>query len=383
MVLKEKYTCEFVGFSFNNWSDEIDLKYGSEYSNIDFTYISATRKPFLHWFFSTVSQIVCKSIYFIFEYNLLVNAYASDKRSFLLNLYLLNKKPTFDLIVAHNFGALYPAWRISKKRNIPFAFDVEDYHPGELIAKNNRVEKNRRTILMQKLLPEAACVSFAGRPIFEKMESILSKNSIRNPLVINNCFPKGDFVEPKVTEGKIKMVWFSQYITDKRGLEEFIPVLEGFKRNLSITLVGSLREDFYRRFLSNFSVSEIKASLPQIELHSYLSGFDIGLASEIGSIDENKQLAVSNKIYAYAQAGLFILATDTTGQSLFIKSNPGLGILTKSNKDEIYQSIKHIIQNIDEIRRTKSDRFENGKKLAWENESTKLLKAIDKILERN
>ncbi|NJO88493.1 MAG: hypothetical protein HC831_05650 [Chloroflexia bacterium] len=45
------------------------------------------------------------------------------------------------------------------------------------------------------------------------------------------------------------------------------------------------------------------------------------------------------------------------------------------------KAIEKIINNIDQIRTNKKFRFEYAKKLAWENEGSKLLNVWDSILE--
>ncbi len=151
-----------------------------------------------------------------------------------------------------------------------------------------------------------------------------------------------------------------------------------------MTLIGKLNQSFYDDFLSNYaSFIKIEKPLNQKDLNLKLSEFDIGLAIEVSSVDLNKDIALSNKIFAYAQSGLYILATDTTAQKQFISEHQKLGTISGQSIAEMEQEIAKLIQDIYNIRTQKKNRFEYAKKLAWENESQKLLQIWNEVLNQN
>ena len=113
--------------------------------------------------------------------------------------------------------------------------------------------------------------------------------------------------------------------------------------------------------------------MKQEDLHNCLANYDVGLALEITKVDLNKDIAVSNKIYAYAQAGLYILATDTRGQGWFIETYPFTGELTGQQVADMTGSISRLIRNKADIRNDKIARFNKSKILSWENSGSKLL----------
>ena len=53
LAVNQGYEVDFVGFFSDNWSDRVDEKIIKNI-NANFSYISATRKPFFKWFVSFV-----------------------------------------------------------------------------------------------------------------------------------------------------------------------------------------------------------------------------------------------------------------------------------------------------------------------------------------
>ncbi len=210
----------------------------------------------------------------------------------------------------------------------------------------------------------------------------------------------------------LKLVWFSQRISFGRGLEQLFDALTGLLKSsnpqllsssnpqLILTLIGDLDPAFQKSVLRPFlddvlrpldvgetmgfqsfndsyrSVEtiriDVRPPLLQADLHRELAHHDVGLALEVGK-DLNNKLAVSNKIMAYAQAGLYVLATDTPGQQQFMESHPSMGVVCRQDQEGIGTGLRFLMENIDSIREGKFARFEQGAALSWESESSKLL----------
>ena len=368
----------FAGFKLGNWSDKTEKKYLDELNEIRASYIRATRQKLFPWLISTVIWKI--SIFFsrIFPNSVWLNAYSENKRCRLLKRQVLKLRDNYDLVVSHNLGSLYPAYNIAKKHKIPFIFDIEDYHPGE---KCSAVEKQRREFLMKKLLPKATSITYASSLIGEHSFALLEKESIPDNLLVNNCFSQGEFGLKQNNSRKIQFVWFSQNIAGGRGLELIIPALSKFRNEIHLTLIGNLYPDFKNNFLNSYEdFTTILPPLPQKELHQKLCEFDIGLAIELSSADFNRDICLTNKIFAYAQSGLYILATDTSGQKQFMNEHQLLGLVSGQTEAEMEDAIGKILKNIQEIRSKKKERFEYAKNLSWENESPKLKQLWNKVL---
>ncbi len=302
--------------------------------------------------------------------------------------YLSNINSQPSLIIAHNPGSLYPAHKLSEKLGIPFHFDVEDFHPGEGISKSDYdPNSNPMATLMKRLLPYADRVTFAS-PLIMK-ESLKLCHSIKYPIVINNCFPHCEFHSPADLSSeahekgeasskassttKLRLVWYSQNINHSRGLEPLIEAIQGLRGEVALTLIGQLHDGFAASWIEpNRSFIETLEPMPQKDLHRSLVKFDIGLALEPGK-DFNNEIALSNKIWAYFQSGLFILATDTNAQQQFLQEHPKHGILTSPMPNKLRDTLVKLIEKKESICGEMIQRYEAAKPFSWEHESLKVL----------
>jgi len=371
LLSKQFYDVDIVAINRNKvWAD-IDIKLVAEH-NLNYKLISLTRKPFIQWFLASIVNKLSLFLYKFTKTNIKISAYASTKVAYLLNKNLKNKN--YYLVIGHSYGSIFPVYNFSQKNKIPFSFDIEDYHAGESINIDKDNEIARRELLMKTILPNAKYLTYASPLIGKYSIELIENKNLPNHFLVNNSFSQTDFEYFENNSEKVKFVWFSQNINQLRGLELVLPSLFKFKNQIEVTLFGNLNQYFYDNFLYLFKdFLRIEKPLIQKELHKKLCEFDIGLAIEISNTDTNKDIALSNKIFAYSQAGLFIIATDTQAQKLFISENKNLGIITKQNDDDFKNKIENIIQNITKLRKQKIERFEYSKKLSFENESLKLL----------
>jgi glycosyltransferase involved in cell wall biosynthesis len=378
----------FVGFDIKGWTTKTETAIKEQLpSNIQTIYLSATRKPFMVWFIATVIQKLTQLLYSTFGNNIKINAYASNKRSYSLKNYLNKNREKLkdaDLVIAHTLATLYPAYSFCSKHKISFGFDVEDYHPGEYIKNDITNEIKRREFLMQKIIPHTTYLTYASPLIGEKTISLTKFRGMH--ALINNSFFSQEFNvssyknKINIHKDKINLVWFSQNISFGRGLEIFLPVLDKLE-NCHLYLIGSLNSDFDKKYtISKHHKISVLGVLSQPDLHAALTQFDIGLALDYSEKDLNRQLALTNKIFAYYQAGLYIFAFNTPAQKIFIEEY-NCGILADhKNENNVMHAFRYISNNISEIREFKKERQELSKIIAWENEVSKLYDLWNKTL---
>lgn len=362
----------YIAFKQGGWSDEKEksLKTSIPAQSI---YLSALRSSFLPWFVSSLLQRVFRWMWLILKDHLYVSAIAHNKRTYQILRVLKRESRPFDLIIGHNLGALYPAWIFSKHRNIPFAFDVEDYHPGEASTLNDQNEIKRRKQLLGVLLQNASYYSYASPMIGQYVADLMLPSLFSRRLLINNCFSKHEFSVPEgSSNGKLRMVWFSQNINYGRGLEWVLPMLDKFKHSIQLSLIGKLNAVFGHEHLSGRAYVEVISPMSSSNLNASLVQYDVGLALELDETDLNRQLCLTNKIWAYLQAGLFILATDTPAQQLFMSEHPLRGLLVTQNMDSVHLAIEKILSMKDQIRRDAFYRYEKNQDFSWEVECVKL-----------
>ena len=377
LALKEEYDVDIICFEFNNWSYKNNLVLKEKLKRASICSIPAGRELYFQWFFSTINEKLCRFLgRFISLPEKMLSQAVSRRSTLLIKKIKQSKKP--DLIIAHNPGALYPSLWAARYFCCSFGFDVEDYHPGE---GHNRHLQMLQKMLVKKVLPKANYVSFAS-PLIRK--NILTDcNTAIDPdqwVTVLNSFPSSEFMDLVINnDRKLNLVWFSQNINSGRGLELIIPIIDKYEDLLTLNLFGNLKKDFFEAYLKNKKGLKLHGSLTQNELHKMLAQFDIGLAIEPGK-DLNNQLAVSNKLIAYLQSGLYVIASNTQAQQSFLNSFPEHGICFDLKNNNFEQVLIQSYNRLAEIRNNKKYRYNHFQKNNWENESQKLSDVWRKLI---
>jgi glycosyltransferase involved in cell wall biosynthesis len=339
--------------------------------NVKLIAISLGRKPFLPWFTATMYQICSRVLFNFYKRSIKLNAFASDKSSIkLVCSFKKIENDKFDIIMGHSYGAMYPAYFFSKKYNVPFVFDIEDYHPGETILKDSVNEQYRREFLMKSILPNAIALTYASKLIGDYSLALI-KTYPKHVLVLNS-FESSDFKMPiKKEDNTIKCVWFSQTIGPNRGLEQLFEA-STIHTEIEFHIIGNANNDYLKTIEMNSNI-KLHSIMSQTQLHQFLSTIDIGLALETSNADFNRNICLTNKILAYAQAGLYVLATDTLGQRDFLTAlNYNAGELITLNLSATLSNFGNSVLNYE----NKVQRWEHAKSFSWEKEQQKLVKLL-------
>ncbi len=383
LALDLGYEVTFVGFDLQNWTDDIETEVKQNLQKVKFVYLKASKKNFdLLWLISSIVELLSRKLYIFKQDSLALAAFAHSKRSFALWWWLMWHRKKYDLVVAHTLPTIYPAYKFSSRVGAKWTFDIEDYHPGETIPNDDKFEKQRRELLLKKLLPKTDAFTYASPLIGEQVLKLLSNQRLPLHTYVANSFPQSFFEYRQNNSQKIQFVWFSQNIAPRRGLELLVPALWEYRRQVELVLIGNLYNNFWKEFLSKYAeIIKILPPMPEDELYKKLCEYDVGCAIEMTKTDFNRDIALTNKIFAYAQAGLYILATDTRAQANFISQNPQLGVVVMQYLNDFQRKIEWIIEQKDEIRKGKLKRFELAKSLGWDNEKNKIIKLWSAILD--
>lgn len=377
------YTVDLIMFNRGGKWANLDKEYLANH-NLSYQYLPFTRRDnFIVWAFSSMmnrwlENKKCKNVDCM--------AMASSKINAIFRM-SINRIPKEHYHFIYGFSSmLWPAYYLAKKTRLPFAFDMEDYHPLENIYhKNKELEISRRERLFSELLPQAEFVTYAAPLIMAKSKELLGKYNVRTKkdCLINNTFQASDFLHTECSDSKIQFVWFSQTVSYGRGLEQILPALAKYKDHVRLTVIGNLDESFYEKELSSFrDLLIVKPAMAQSDLHQELCKYDVGLAIEQTNkyIDNgNKELCLSNKIFSYLLAGLYIMATDTKAQSDFIHTHKSHGVVSGQTTETMSDVIEMIIKNIAVIRAEKSDRYLKAKEFGWESEQKKIIELFKSI----
>lgn len=370
IALENNCKVTVVCCEFDNWSQILNEEIKKQLvPQITYHGIPANRKHVLPWLASTLIYFLSGILLNLFPKNAWLLSIKSNKISWLLLQQLKKIKNKPDLVIAHNPGSFYPAKLFSKRHNIPFGIDLEDYHPGE--SSNKKTSEHFKR-LNRNILNSAAYITAASPLILQYSQADLSYR-LHKCAIILNYFPSAEFAKPTTQSSeKLKLVWFSQNISFRRGLEQMIPVIKENKE-VELHLYGNYDEAFKSEWLSSGCDNIIlHPSISQSTLHLELCKYDVGLAIEPGK-DLNNELALSNKILAYFQAGLYIFASSTNAQTEFINQHPHHGTLSSLSDDDLKKNISQLVQQKNKLRASSFDRFSNAKAYCWETESEKLL----------
>lgn len=355
-------------FNLNNWSEHLNQEIRSKLTAVKFIIIPANRKPFIQWIYVSMLERL---------YRLLPNdilsvdkiSFSLSKRSYQILRALKNIKLDFDWVIAHNPGAFYPAYFVAKHSSAKLGIDVEDYHPGE--THDKKLQSSMKKLMLSILAASDYC-SHAS-PLIRKEVLRAFPQLTSRQLVVLNCFSDDEFITPvKIEDSPLRLVWFSQNINYGRGLEFIIPVIHDLYPSVELHLIGKVQSSFANKHLQRKSGIIIHPILPQKELHKFLALFDVGLALDT-PVNQNRDIALTNKIIAYAQAGLFILAFDTKGHRQFLESSNLDYVISDHTTKPLLEQVEKIAIAKNEIRLLSSQRFKIANSYSWELESQKLI----------
>ncbi len=366
LVTKNGHFATVMLFELGNWSSVLNRKKMDTFTGVDFITLSANKSPFLPWLLGSLLEKYLRFIPYKFL-PLLGLSLAVSKRSFLLLRTLKKVTGKYDWVIAHNPGSFYPALKASKQTQSKLAIDIEDYHPGET---NVKYLHDITLHLMSAILPKSEYCSFASPLIMKEIQEniLFQKTKI---LVILNSFPQHEFITPlKLDSRALQLVWFSQNIDFGRGLEILIPEIDKLYPLLELHLIGNTNSEFYERVLKGKKGIKLHSTLAQLDIHSFLASCDVGLAIDM-PVNLNRKLALTNKIIAYTQAGLHILATDTPAHLSFLQKMEEF-TLVNSDMSNINIALKNILSDISSLRNNRLKRYKDGYNYNWELESKKL-----------
>ncbi len=338
MAVELGYEVQVVCFQFENWSAPLHEDIKRKYPGVEFFEIPAGRNPLIPWFWSVMLETLSRLLVYIGSKNTWVLSTAVTRRSVRLLQQIKLLKPA-DWVIGHNPGALYPAYVIGKRMNARIGFDVEDYHPGE---GSSPLLKKATGELFKRIIRKMDYISVAS-PLFVKPLKRITNLSFPEAVVVLNTFPSEEFKSISVDDtAKLQLVWYSQHITLGRGLEDILPVLESKADQLELHLIGQLDSLFKQRFLDGKSWIHWHGTLPQSELHQFLAKMDVGISSD-QPIDQNREIAIPNKVITYLQAGLFVLASETKGHGWILQEQHHRSITYQNRLEDIQRAIQQMI----------------------------------------
>lgn len=357
-----------ICFRLGNWTDAQDDEKINALPEVRFTRLSATRKPFIPWMLSSLLEQVARKLT-TFMSHPLVDAIAAGKRAFILELALRKCSIKPDWVIAHNPAAFMPAKRFTVRTGARVGFDVEDYHPGEISDPGLSASMRR---LICQTLKGADYVSFAAPLIRREVAEDMGGEGTEW-MTILNWFSARDFSPPgQGDSGPLRLVWFSQMVSARRGLEIVLPAIIDAGKKVELHIFGQPDPAFTVKRIAPAGNIFLHGPVKQSDLHQRLAAFDIGLAIDVVA-DRNRELAITNKILTYLQAGLYLAVSDTEAQRAFMMDYPEHGSLFKPDSDAWIDLLQELVDQKSNIRARRLERYNAMRSAGWEIESSALI----------
>jgi len=223
-----------------------------------------------------------------------------------------------DLYVAHLECAFYVGRRLIKAGK-KVAYDFEDWYSRDYLVPERPVKLLQSLeifAILNGLFITAASKSMADK-IKKEYSSSRSIETIYNGFSISENFNQLDFVNSSTEKNIFKIIWFSRTVGPNRGIEYLVTALKHCKVKCELHLLGMPVDGYSAQINSifpfNFGHQLYHHSfIEHNNILPFLGQFNLGLAIE-ESINDNKNLTISNKILQYIQAKIPILCSHTSG----------------------------------------------------------------------
>lgn len=282
-----------------------------------------------------------------------------------------------DLIHANDLTALIPAYAAAKKLKCSLIYDSHEINTENYSRKKKYfysfIMKRIEGFLVRRV-DLMICVSHAAADYFAKTYKI------EKPMVVTNCSLKAEQVKKQGvnTEGTFEVLNHGQFY-EGRGYDIMVGALDflsGYK-NIRLAIRGFGRmEPELRDAVAKSDNKEAFIFYPPVntdELIEYASKSDVGIAITV-PISLNFKLAVSNKLFEYASAGLPVIMSDVP-EHRYLNNKYHFGIIIKENSPK---DLADAIIKLYTDREFYDACAENAKcmsdTLNWENEFDKLIK---------
>lgn len=294
-----------------------------------------------------------------------------------------------DLTIVHSEAGLWVGNQLLDE-GFRVGVDFEDWFSEDLLPET-RVGRpiERLKFFESRLAHECTYCLTTSNAL---AEALAQAYKAPKPTIVYNAFP---WAERSQLDGKKcdrqnlnlpSLHWFSQTIGPGRGLETLFQALPYLQIPVEIHLRGNYPETA-RQWLEPLVPSQwrdrlfIHPTVSNAELLSRIAEHDIGLALESTDIP-SRNVTVTNKLFQYLQAGLAVIATDTTGQQEILSQQPAIGrLIPSSDPVALAQALKYLLCDLERLTAAKAAAKAAAKEqFCWENQAGVLLQTANLAL---
>lgn len=228
------------------------------------------------------------------------------------------------LYLAHLVSALPAAAIAAEHHDARYAFDAEDFHPGDLPNAPEYAAENRMVRHIEgRYLPGCAYVTAASPGI---ADAYAKEYGIPRPIVVLNAFPRSRAPDNWSPAGAAvpspSVYWFSQTIGPGRGVECAVKAIARSQARPHLYLRGAMAAGFARTLemlAASVGVTDrihILAPASPQDMEKLAAIYDMGLSGEAGHTANNR-IALGNKLFSYLLAGIPILMSSSPAHEAF------------------------------------------------------------------
>ena len=294
-----------------------------------------------------------------------------------------------DLYIAHYPPALPAAAIAARKYGGRYSYDAEDFHPGETFPDARMSSEETLITKVEGRHSEAAAFLTAAAPGIA--DAYADTYEIDRPTPILNAFPKRLGPPRAERRGSVEpgpsVYWFSQTIGPNRGLETVIEAMRIAQTPFHLHLQGTLSPAFNAFLAQSGSAGDLAHRIhlhepvPASDLHRAMSDFDVGIIGETNHT-VSRDVALTNKLFAYLTAGLPALMSDITAHRNIQPELGEAGLLFKQgDPEDLAARIDELFADANRLKGAREAAWQLGQsQFSWETEEQILLKLVDECL---
>lgn len=286
-----------------------------------------------------------------------------------------------DLYIAHYTAALPAAAAAARHHGTRYAFDAEDFHPGDF--PGGPEHRRARQVVMgieATHLPGAAYVSAASPGIAEAYRAAYQ---IAEPTVLTNVFARSDAPQATSPRGATvpgpSLYWFSQTIGPDRGLEAAVAALVHARSRPHLYLRGTPAAGFAQTLQDLAAAHGVAERLHLLapedpgDMVRLAAQFDVGLVAETGH-SHNRRIAWTNKQFTYTLAGVPSLMSDIPAHRAFAQDAADFAFLYQvDDPHSLAAALDALLLDPTRLSSARSAAFEAGQqRFNWDLEQDKL-----------
>ena len=293
-----------------------------------------------------------------------------------------------DLYIAHYPAALPAAVSAARHHAAAYAFDAEDFHPGDRpAAAEYAAEQSMLRAIEENYLPGCVYMTAASPGI---ADAYAETYRILRAQVLLNVFPRSHAPKTATPTGTAvpgpSIYWFSQTIGPHRGLECAVEAI-GLARSLPHLYLRGTPADGFLHLLEDIAAKSgasgrlhVLAPVIPSEMERLAAAYDLGLIAETDHT-LNRQIALTNKLFSYFLAGLPTVASDITAhRAIAAEAAPAVRLFSTDDAKSLAAVMDTLLQDPVQLSLLRATAFELGQaRYNWDTEKLLLLDLVDNL----